>query len=74
MTTREDTTGDPHSILRRKSIAQMDEEAEESGLVKSLGLWQLTAIGVGGIIGIGIFTSPASLPAARTVGVAPGRR
>lgn len=45
-----------HSIMRRKSIAQMDDEAEKSGLFKSLGLWQLTAIGVGGIIGIGIFT------------------
>ncbi len=56
MTTREGTAGDPRSILRRKSIAQMDDEAAESGLLKSLGLWQLTAIGVGGIIGIGIFT------------------
>ncbi|MHA7276886.1 amino acid permease [Arthrobacter sp. HLT1-21] len=46
----------PHSIMRRKSIAQMDDEAAKSGLFKSLGLWQLTAIGVGGIIGVGIFT------------------
>jgi len=45
---------DPHSVMRRKSIAQMDDEAEKSGLFKGLGLWQLTAIGVGGIIGIGI--------------------
>ncbi|WP_459308335.1 amino acid permease [Arthrobacter sp. HLT1-21] len=42
--------------MRRKSIAQMDDEAAKSGLFKSLGLWQLTAIGVGGIIGVGIFT------------------
>lgn len=46
----------PQSIMRRKSIAQMDDEAAKSGLFKSLGLWQLTAIGVGGIIGVGIFT------------------
>lgn len=49
----------PHvngSIWRRKPIAEMDDESEKSGLFKSLGLWQLTAIGVGGIIGVGIFT------------------
>ena len=45
------------SILRRKPITEMVEESGESHLSKSLGLWQLTAIGVGGIIGIGIFTS-----------------
>ena len=44
------------SILRRKPITEMVEESGESHLSKSLGLWQLTAIGVGGIIGIGIFT------------------
>ncbi|UNK46959.1 amino acid permease [Arthrobacter sulfonylureivorans] len=44
------------SILRRKPITEMLEESGESHLSKSLGLWQLTAIGVGGIIGIGIFT------------------
>ena len=56
MTTGNAKAENPHSILRRKSIAQMDDEAESSDLFKSLGLWQLTAIGVGGIIGIGIFT------------------
>lgn len=45
-----------HSIMRRKPLEQMDDEVEKSGLFKSLGLWQLTAIGVGGIIGVGIFT------------------
>jgi basic amino acid/polyamine antiporter, APA family len=38
---------------------QMDRIEEESGaghLAKSLGLWQLTAIGIGGIIGVGIFS------------------
>ncbi|MEU7423060.1 amino acid permease [Streptomyces sp. NPDC040750] len=45
-------------ILRRKPIEHIEEPApgEGAGLDKSLGLWQLTAIGVGGIIGAGIFT------------------
>ncbi|MYZ10599.1 amino acid permease [Streptomyces sp. SID2999] len=44
-------------ILRRKPIEHIEEsEAAEGGLTRSLGLWQLTAIGVGGIIGAGIFT------------------
>ena len=44
------------SVLRRKPIDEVDEEKTGNKLFKSLGLWQLTAIGVGGIIGIGIFT------------------
>lgn len=44
------------SILRRKPIDLIEEENTHSGLTKSLGLWQLTAIGVGGIIGVGIFS------------------
>ncbi|MFF8726534.1 amino acid permease [Streptomyces sp. NPDC015171] len=45
-------------ILRRKPIEHIEETevAEGGGLDRSLGLWQLTAIGVGGIIGAGIFT------------------
>ena len=45
-------------ILRRKPIDQIEETeaGEGGGLERSLGLWQLTAIGVGGIIGAGIFT------------------
>ena len=47
------------SVMRKLPMDQMDEIEQESGagaLAKSLGLWQLTAIGVGGIIGVGIFT------------------
>jgi APA family basic amino acid/polyamine antiporter len=47
------------SIWRRMPVDQMDEIEKDSGagaLTKSLGLWQLTAIGVGGIIGVGIFS------------------
>lgn len=45
-------------ILRRKPIEHIEdtEVAEGTTLERSLGLWQLTAIGVGGIIGAGIFT------------------
>lgn len=45
-----------HSILARKPIDDISSESSGSGLFKTLGLWQLTAIGVGGIIGVGIFT------------------
>lgn len=53
------------SIMRRKPLDDIEEENKHSGLFKSLGLWQLTAIGVGGIIGVGIF-SLAGLVAAGT--------
>ena len=44
-------------VLRRKPIEQIEEtHVEGGGLARTLGLWQLTAIGVGGIIGAGIFT------------------
>ena len=53
------TTQARQSIWRRMPMDRMDEIEKESGagsLTKSLGLWQLTAIGVGGIIGVGIFS------------------
>lgn len=43
-------------VLRRKPIEHIEETESGGGLERSLGLWQLTAIGVGGIIGAGIFT------------------
>ncbi|MFC9352435.1 amino acid permease [Arthrobacter sp. NPDC057013] len=67
------TTDPSQSILRRKPIDDIEVENKHSGLFKSLGLWQLTAIGVGGIIGVGIF-SLAGLVAhgsADTPGVGP---
>ena len=42
------------AFLRRKPID--DIASEGGGLEKTLGLWQLTAIGIGGIIGAGIFS------------------
>ena len=46
----------PDGIFRRKPIDQIEDEQSTGGLRRELGLWQLTAIGVGGIIGAGIFT------------------
>ncbi|MEO3848011.1 amino acid permease [Streptomyces sp. B8F3] len=46
-----------NGVLRRKPIEHIETTEGESGeqLTRVLGLWQLTAIGVGGIIGAGIF-------------------
>ncbi|MET0416212.1 MAG: amino acid permease [Actinoplanes sp.] len=41
-------------MFRRKPVEDITDETE-TDLARSLGLWQLTAIGVGGIIGAGIF-------------------
>ncbi|MBO2452973.1 amino acid permease [Actinomadura barringtoniae] len=44
-------------LLRRKPIEQIEDDGVGgTGLHRTLGLWQLTAIGVGGIIGAGIFS------------------
>ncbi|KAB2350324.1 amino acid permease [Actinomadura rudentiformis] len=43
-------------VLRRKPIELIDDDVESNGLQRTLGLWQLTAIGIGGIIGAGIFS------------------
>ncbi|MEH1013530.1 amino acid permease [Micromonospora sp. CPCC 206060] len=58
------TSGQPapdgnRGLFRRKPIDKVTDETDTAGggagLARSLGLWQLTAIGVGGIIGAGIF-------------------
>ncbi|GAA0479643.1 amino acid permease [Streptomyces stramineus] len=43
-------------VLRRKPIETIEEGGADEQLTRTLGLWQLTAIGVGGIIGAGIFS------------------
>ncbi|MEU1887167.1 amino acid permease [Micromonospora sp. WMMD987] len=48
------STVDRGGIFRRKPVEEIADEST-GGLSRSLGLWQLTAIGVGGIIGAGIF-------------------
>ena len=55
-------------VLRKKPIDEIDEDSS-TALERSLGLWQLTAIGVGGIIGAGIF-SLAGAVANQTAGPA----
>ena len=51
-------------MTRRKPLAVMQQEAgERSGLRRVLGLWQLTAIGLGGIIGVGIFVLTGTVAA-----------
>jgi APA family basic amino acid/polyamine antiporter len=51
------------SVFRRKPVEQIVEGVGEQGggLSRHLGLWQLTAIGVGGIIGAGIFSLAGSV-------------
>src|SRR4051794_23320378 len=46
--------GGGSGVFRRKPVEQIASE-HEGELSRSLGLWQLTAIGIGGIIGAGIF-------------------
>ena len=49
------------ALTRHKSIEQLQQEAGTRGdLRRVLGVWQLTAIGIGGIIGVGIFVLPGS--------------
>jgi APA family basic amino acid/polyamine antiporter len=43
-------------LTRVKSIEQLQSEADRPGQFRRvLGLWQLTSIGLGGLIGVGIF-------------------
>jgi APA family basic amino acid/polyamine antiporter len=45
-----------HSIIRHKSVEQLQAEAGRStDFNRTLGVWQLTAIGIGAIVGVGVF-------------------
>ena len=48
----------PSQLLARKSIDKLISDSEEPGhaLKKTLGPWSLTALGIGAVIGSGIFT------------------
>src|SRR5437764_7930887 len=67
MTTTSRETASPSGIFRRKPIEGIDDPG--GSLNRTLGLRQLTAIGIGGIIGAGIF-SLAGAVANQTAGPA----
>ncbi|HPS77976.1 MAG TPA: amino acid permease [Thermoanaerobaculaceae bacterium] len=46
------------SILRTKPLSQILPEDDQGGLKRALGPWDLVAIGIGCIIGVGIFVLP----------------
>ncbi|WP_157248310.1 amino acid permease [Nonomuraea typhae] len=52
--TSQHSFGGGSGVFRRKPVEQIAAE-HEGELQRALGLWQLTAIGIGGIIGAGIF-------------------
>jgi APA family basic amino acid/polyamine antiporter len=54
MTSASDMASGGRGVFRRKPVEQIATE-HEGELTRTLGLWQLTAIGIGGIIGAGIF-------------------
>ena len=43
------------NLLRTKSVEQMRAMADKSGMAKSLGAFDLMLLGIGGVIGTGIF-------------------
>ena len=54
-------------LSRRKSVEQLQQEAGANKQFRRvLGLWQLTAIGLGGIIGVGIFVLTGVVAATQT--------
>ena len=64
------------ALLRTKSIDRLLSEAEATGertLKRTLGGWSLVALGIGGIIGAGIFVRTAAAIAERS-GPAVGER
>ena len=59
-------------LLARKSVAELTAETGDgSGLKRALGKWHLTALGVGAIIGAGIFATTGTAIAGEA-GVRPG--
>ncbi len=44
-----------NQIWAKKSVEQYEDDIRHSGLKRSLGKWELTALGIGAIIGAGIF-------------------
>ena len=67
-----------NSIFRTKSIEQIlaDSDQPEHRLKKTLTVWDLTALGIGAIIGTGIFVliGTAVVGDAHRAGAGPGRK
>ncbi|HUM13039.1 MAG TPA: amino acid permease [Myxococcaceae bacterium] len=64
----------PTSLLRRKAVeaCQADADQSEHRLKRSLGVFSLTALGIGAVIGAGIFSSPGTAAAGGSSHVAAG--
>lgn len=61
------------NIIKRKNPDEMLENAKEGSLEKTLGVWDLIILGIGGIIGSGIFAvvGIAAAGGSETVGAGP---
>ena len=46
-----------NALFRRKPLTDLQEEGARSNLRRTLGAWDLTALGIGAIIGAGIFAT-----------------
>ena len=59
------------SLLKRKNPDEMMADAAKGGLEKTLGVWDLIILGVGAIIGSGIFAVVGTAAAAEGTGAGP---
>ena len=53
----------PHRLLARKSVATLQREAGQQGLKRSLGALNLVLLGIGCILGAGIYVMPGNAAA-----------
>lgn len=62
-----------HQLFRKKSLQSLQKESEESSLKRSLGVFDLTMLGIGAIIGTGIFvlTGEAAAGTEHAMGAGP---
>ncbi len=51
------------SLFKKKSLEHLLKQADEAGLKKTLGMWSLVALGIGAIIGAGLFVRTAAASA-----------
>jgi APA family basic amino acid/polyamine antiporter len=62
-----------HKLFRKKTLESLQRESEESSLKRSLGVFDLTMLGIGAIIGTGIFvlTGEAAAGTEHALGAGP---